>query len=1632
MLEVLSKERFIRSMSLNKLIPNFDTYIKRFLTKEINSSFSQKISLSEGRVDFVEVDGSFDLKYEQVDPQIIASCSMPATKSSSVIQPWGTSEKLPGLLLDYDPYDEASNPRTHIADGGDGNNYLFTNGSLDAYVYAPASTVPPCPIPIPDGSALNVYYKCTGTNRWIIPEYDSSPSAGFLALVTGLTKLIKYDDTSGTPAALTFTPTGSTPTDPNIIEGLSSLSFADVSATDGTRGGSFDGLSDRREMTVFRPAYFGITTPGQYEIVVGDLAAAVLFSFVMSYTRGEGGILADEDVPSVNSVIIVQVVDNDGVTGLRFKWETAIARKIEVSDVVVGYRMSGSDVADAVQVDYIYNYNPDTSTWDQKSSLLKQASYIMTQGEVFNTNAYNRYFIVQPRVGDIIRAMYFKRPEWDIAKMVELEVIFKANPLWTSPITSPIKYMMKQKGVENQFGYVGIDTDSGDPIGVTYNSSYRGLDGAYASVGMAIADIPSFAEKFLRDDTSGSFVRAYDLKGDDTFVLNESPAPLGIWRKSSFGDVVKYTSPYDIASTPVTRQPFKLSTSGKRMKISSTDYALDIGEFRADAIAFVDMDRLKISELMGTGQFDINYHSVPAGKTIGQLKGFESSDFESGAWSSNVNVLKEGDRFIHWPLAETPGSVFVKGRVYSASRTLVKKLNADALYENSVFLSGTTALPYYDGTTLLYDSDGGYTSPIGTIISTNPHHTSYGNDIVTKKQCDDIFTDITTTTVLDPNGTIKNAGLPHEFTVAAMNYHWIPEVPELIFDGLVGHPAYMACKDKTYKIWVRTPKDDDNVDYSKTRAAYNLLDQPFEGYIAESFVFGIPNERGAFIYNGSISKTNAASGAALETKRVAAISPNRSYGAALFGKLYGFKRTASQLQDGSLDEIFTLMDQSIDIPDYDIDTLWMNKVATNKLYVDVFESGHYYDSGSWLSHEPEEFKGFQNTRGETYGFIYDPLFKLTMFDYVVVSGTSEDARAVEVDGEWRVLERYAKRYTDNPRWVYISEPASDIDKLSFGVNRTHTTSESSNKYPEGFTYLSRNVFKGTQYNFSNEKVDSEVVVDDALIRLNAPASQSLFDSSIDRFGEMSFKFYKVLNPPKDVGNKNYPVIIIGYDERGYCIYGPQGSYLDLIDEYLKYFFGGSATTGYDADGTPIVNDYDGIWNSDWPLPKDIELITASKYEIEFIDPVVMLFFCGSCCIEVVKGTKFDEPSTGRVPTVYHRYLTDGWLTKYGNDIIKKYYSDIVIGQEEDFIQGDAHRNAIFSAIAPVVREASGYDTGNISNDLLSSLSVAYYTKPTISNNKKIFRVAYSFDDVSGSKFTSPEYKSMQVVNIASLLNDKESNKAVLHSIFVEFPVVDDFDFIYMKYDFSNLLNIKEGESIGNYINNRFTGINSRTVSEFSSISPLVEDIILDSIGVLDFRYFDAKLNRWMSTNKIQSTSGEYYTDARDSGTNDPLGILRDAIAAEGSDTISVGYSPFFDYSESELQIPINEEGVFDYKNVLVKIKVKDGFKNLVYNDYISATDNTYLQHSLILHDNPFEIEDKIFYTDSIYGKKLIWICNPPIIQHSSSDDEIVTMSFFQVSDPVFKPSPLATAQGVSVHGNYPLDIFRCLKSIWIE
>jgi hypothetical protein len=451
-------------------------------------------------------------------------------------------------------------------------------------------------------------------------------------------------------------------------------------------------------------------------------------------------------------------------------------------------------------------------------------------------------------------------------------------------------------------------------------------------------------------------------------------------------------------------------------------------------------------------------------------------------------------------------------------------------------------------------------------------------------------------------------------------------------------------------------------------------------------------------------------------------------------------------------------------------------------------------------------------------------------------------------------------------------------------------------------------------------------------------------------------------------------------------------------------------------------------------PKDFEIVRTSPYEIESVIDTVLLVFIGSGCIEILTRKSQDIYGNITLGDVFHRFLSEGWESKYGSDILKQFYTDINIGDNAtDFIQSNENRNSALSAIAPVVLENTGFDIGNISNTILENLKFYYYTKPLESSNQYAFTTVYSFDGGSGSAYNETQYREIYAKNISSIINDKNNIEPALHNVFFEVPQeLDDFDYVYFSFDFSTLLNLKDSRrSIASYINNNYTGANFDEDAALTKIG----NVIFDSIGLFDLRYYDQKLDKWMSTNIV---SGSYYVDLYgDTGElYDPLLIVRSCVEADGYTSATIitapdNYNPFYDYANSSITIYSNSDGSLDYKNVVLKLAIKEGFKTLVVHDNISCNEKTHLNYALTAIDQQFEIEDKSVIISEAYGKKLLWLAVPPIVQHVNASGG-VSLAQFKIVDDIFGPSDLTLAYGAPLYGKFPLDILRILKSIWIE
>lgn len=582
-----------------------------------------------------------------------------------------------------------------------------------------------------------------------------------------------------------------------------------------------------------------------------------------------------------------------------------------------------------------------------------------------------------------------------------------------------------------------------------------------------------------------------------------------------------------------------------------------------------------------------------------------------------------------------------------------------------------------------------------------------------------------------------------------------------------------------------------------------------------------------------------------------------------------------------------------------------------------------------------------------------------------------------------------------------------VGKLYTESNNVYWKYTFSNALPNNTSIA--NIFRGTKYPVLRAQADVEVSDKSTFYKLS-----TTYDNS------RLLKF-------------NNTFVILSYDNNTY--------------EYKAFIPGGDNTGSVDMD-TTLLNRYlhyfYAVLQEDFPAPKDFELIRKSVYEIEPIHEMVLLVLIGGGCIEIMLDTNIvndpdenDPLISNSAGTVRHRYLTENWASKYGEDIYKQYYTDVIVGDRGDFVQGDQHRNSIFSAISDVVLENTGYDHGNLSNDILDNLKVYYYTKPIQTLNNYNFNTVYSFDGAAGSIFKSGASTEIYLTNVANLMNNRDNNEAILHNVFFEFPNIEDFDNIIFTFDFSNLLYLKdENRSMTSYINNKYTGSNYADVSASVKLNG---NILFDSIGLLDLRYWDIKLQKWMSTNVVNKS---YYTALYSSTTEtkDPLGIVRDCITEDGYTLTTLGeidgnsYNPFFDYENSYLTVNSGENGGLDWSNVEVTLKVKDGFKKLYTHEYIAADQNTKLNYSLVAPDNIFELDDKSFNNSDIYGKKLFWLATPPIIQHIGENDSggSPSVAQFYIDDPVFGPSELSKSLGIPLVGKYPKDIFKILKGLRIE
>lgn len=551
-------------------------------------------------------------------------------------------------------------------------------------------------------------------------------------------------------------------------------------------------------------------------------------------------------------------------------------------------------------------------------------------------------------------------------------------------------------------------------------------------------------------------------------------------------------------------------------------------------------------------------------------------------------------------------------------------------------------------------------------------------------------------------------------------------------------------------------------------------------------------------------------------------------------------------------------------------------------------------------------------------------------------------------------------------------------------------------YLSGNNYVdirSGNIFEGTQYDVLRAPFTSEVVDNHKTFNISNGNHKNV---RLLEFPYLGVKYEAV----------------VAYDETGYEIQGEGGL---LISDYLDYY-------------------YEELSSEDFSAPKDFEVVIKSKYEIENIFSLVLLVFIGGACIEIIRGDPDTIPTELFEAPVYHRFLTEGWANKYGSDILKNYYTDAVLGEATDYIQGDESRNAALAVLAPAVIENSGFDAGNTSNLILENLKFAYYTKPLKALNNSSFNRVLSFDSSVGSAYVGDENRGIFVTDASSLLNDESNKKSILYNIFFDVPTIESFSYIYLKCDFSTLLNIRdETRSITSYINAKYTG---DAFPDVTNSIKLNSNILFDSIGLIDFRYYDKKLQRWMSTNIVNTA---YYISLYDN-IDDPLEIVRSAITANGdteatlSAMDSTNYNPFFDYENSLLIINTGDSGELDYSNVDIRIAVKPGFIDLVYNENIACDGATKINYAICAIDNQFELEDKSFIDPSIVGKKLLWFSTPPIVQHigDGNDIDAPSLAQFRIIDDVFGPSEATLTYGAALSKNVPLDVFRCLRSIRIE
>lgn len=460
----------------------------------------------------------------------------------------------------------------------------------------------------------------------------------------------------------------------------------------------------------------------------------------------------------------------------------------------------------------------------------------------------------------------------------------------------------------------------------------------------------------------------------------------------------------------------------------------------------------------------------------------------------------------------------------------------------------------------------------------------------------------------------------------------------------------------------------------------------------------------------------------------------------------------------------------------------------------------------------------------------------------------------------------------------------------------------------------------------------------------------------------------------------------------------------------------------------------------FPAPTDFAIVKTSADESERVYKHVLLVSFGSGCIEILVKLEDDETHGKEVfGDVFHRFLSGGNSNYTYTDVDKKFYTDTLVGDWHDggvldYITGDENRNSALSVLAPAVIENSGADIGNINNDILDNLSFYYYTKPIKNDVSSLITSVFAFD----SSISASDGSDIVVANVASGINNRNNTTPFLYNAYLEFPSID-FTKIVFKFDFSNLLAVKEEErGIGSYINNNYTCGNFD--ADDSSIVKLNNRVLFDSIGLFDIRYYDRKLKSWMSTN---ITSESYYSDiyASTKAVVDPLGIIADVISDSDGYITSSGllagasthYNPFYDYANCELQVAMNESGMLDYSDVKITMALKSGFANLLNDERTMCDSNCHLVYALSAIDNAFEVSDKSIKYPPAIGRNLMWIATPPIVQHvGSAIGNTPSVSQFKIANSVFSPSETTINYGAALHGNYSVEVFRCLKSVWVE